>query len=267
VELNLWQVLILALVQGIAEFLPISSSGHLVLLAMLMDVDPEKFDLVELNIVLHAGTLASILVVYRNHLRDMIRQDLVLPGRIVIATVPAVVFALAIKLSDADRLLESPLVAAIGLFVTGTILLISQRIQDGTKSIHQLHWSTAIWIGCSQALAILPGISRSGSTICSGQACGLSQKSAATFSFLMAIPAIGGAITLEILKSFGEKDSSTIPTPMWLLLVGAIVSFFVGWAALVMLLKVVERGRLHWFAWWCFAAGLFALIWQATIKG
>lgn len=264
-DLPVWQILLLAVVQGIAEFLPISSSGHLVVLATLLGADAEKFDLVELNIVLHAGTLGSILVVYRKHLLEAVTKDWRILFLLAIATMPAVIAAVVLKITDADALLESPLVAGICLLVTGAILLLSQRLAQSEQTYEATSWWQAWWIGCAQALAILPGISRSGSTICSGQALGLSREGAATFSFLMAVPAILGAIVLELAKSLSHSSEADNGLPAWLLLLGALVSFAVGWASLVLLLRMVQRGRLHWFAWWCFAVGLFVIVWQTTI--
>lgn len=264
-ELPVWQIILLAVVQGIAEFLPISSSGHLVVLATLLGADAETFDLIELNIVLHAGTLGSILVVYRKQLYEALTKDWRILFLLAIATIPAVIAAILLKVTDADAMLESPLVAGVCLLFTGAILLLSQKLNQTEESYAETSWWQAWWIGCAQAMAILPGISRSGSTICSGQALGLSREGAATFSFLMAVPAILGAITLETAKKLGDSGESEGGMPAWLLLLGAVVSFAVGWASLVLLLKMVQRGRLHWFAWWCFAVGLFVIIWQTTI--
>lgn len=266
-DLPIWQIILLAVVQGIAEFLPISSSGHLVVLATLLQVDPEQFDLVELNIVLHAGTLGSILVVYRRQLLEALTKDWRVLFLLCVATVPAVIAAVLLKISNGDQLLESPLVAGICLLLTGSILLLSQRLSLAEQSYEKTSVWQAWWIGCAQAFAILPGISRSGSTICSGQGLGLSREAAATFSFLMAVPAILGAITLELGKKISDAGGTEAGMPAWLLLLGAFVSFAVGWASLVLLLKMVQRGRLHWFAWWCFAVGLFVIVWQATIGG
>lgn len=264
-DLPVWQIILLAIVQGIAEFLPISSSGHLVVLASLLGADAEEFDLVELNIVLHAGTLGSILVVYRKQLFEALTKDWRILFLLAVATLPAVIAAVLLKAIDADDLLESPFVAGICLLLTGAILLLSQRLSQKEQPYEATSWWQAWWIGCAQALAILPGISRSGSTICSGQALGLSREGAATFSFLMAVPAILGAITLEVAKTLAETSESEASLPLWLLGLGALVSFIVGWASLVLLLSMVQRGRLHWFAWWCFAVGLFVILWQTTI--
>lgn len=264
-DLPVWQIILLAIVQGIAEFLPISSSGHLVVLATLLGADAENFDLVELNIVLHAGTLGSILVVYRKQLFVALTKDWQILFLLAVATMPAVIAALVLKVTHADDLLESPLVAGICLLMTGVILLLSQRLPQREQTYEATSWSQAWWIGCAQAFAILPGISRSGSTICSGQALGLSREGAATFSFLMAVPAILGAIVLELAKSLSESSDADNGLPAWLLLLGALVSFVVGWGSLTVLLQMVQRGRLHWFAWWCFAVGLFVLVWQTTI--
>jgi len=258
VQLPIWQVLILATVQGIAEFLPISSSGHLVLVADLLGVDPEQFDLVELNIALHAGTLGSILVVYRRPIYQIAVRTPGLMIALIVATIPAVIAALGLKVLGIDEVLQSSLMTACGLLATGTVLLASRQLNSGETSFESTRLTHAWWIGCAQAMAILPGISRSGSTICAGQFLGLSREAAATFSFMMAIPAILGAVVLEIVKSLAEP-SMVDSTPFGVLAFGAAVSFGVGWLALKLLLAVVQTGRLHWFALWCFVVGLFVL--------
>ncbi len=265
-SLPVWQIVLLAVVQGIAEFLPISSSGHLVVLATLLGADAETFDLVELNIVLHAGTLGSILVVYRRQIWQAVGRDRRLLVLLAVATLPAVIAALGLKALGLENLLASPLLTGFCLLVTGTVLLLSQRLSFQEQPYEQATLAQAWWIGCAQALAILPGISRSGSTICSGQAMGLSREAAATFSFLMAVPAILGATVLEVAKSLSNETPSAADLPAWLLLLGAGISFAVGWASLLVLLRMVQRGRLHWFAWWCFAVGLFVIVWQTTVR-
>lgn len=255
-----WQIVLLAIVQGIAEFLPISSSGHLVVLAPLLfgSADaPEGIS--SLNIVLHLGTLGSILVHYFKRVSALLGEDRRIVWLLVIGTLPAVAVGLPLKLF-LEPVLESPLVAGVLLIVNGGVLLAVSRLASGAKPYQQLSWGQSILIGCCQAVAVLPGLSRSGSTIAGGLATGLSRQSAATFSFLLAIPAIGGAGVLELLSMVKDGEPSSIAIAP--LLVGAIVSFVVGIISLRWLETLLASGRLPWFAWYCFAIGIAIVVWQ-----
>ncbi len=264
--MELWQVLILAVIQGVTEFLPISSSGHLVIVAALTGV---KDNVVEVNIVLHVGTLFSILVFYWRHIWRLIDQDRRVIELLVIGTVPAVVLGITLK-SAIPEVLESPLLVGCMLPVTGALLLWAARGEHGKMRYDRLTYGQSFLIGIAQAIAILPGISRSGSTISAGLKLGLSAQAAATFSFLLAIPVIGGAGLLELKDLIGDwrhaGEASTGTDPM-LLFIGAVASFAVGLASLYGLLRVLEKGRLSWFAWWCIPVGLCVVVWQLVTMG
>jgi undecaprenyl-diphosphatase len=250
-----WQMLLLAVVQGIAEFLPISSSGHLVLIEHLIDMHT---DITEANVILHAGTLGSILVVYYHQIVRMLAADRRVIGLLIVGTIPAVVVGLPITLF-AKWLIETPLVAGLMLPVTGIMLLwIAQR--DGAGDYAKLSYRQALVIGAFQAFALLPGISRSGSTIVAGLLAGLKRGDAATFSFLLAIPAIVLATAWETLKLITGRESQQ--TEWSMLIGGAVVAFVVGVVALTTLLKLLNRGKIHWFAWWCIPVGSAAVVWQ-----
>lgn len=250
-----WKLTLLAIVQGIAEFLPISSSGHLVVLEHWMDL---AADLTDINIVLHAGTLLAILIVYRQRIGRMLLSERRLMSLVVVGTIPAVVFGLGVKLL-LESLLESPLIAGVCLPVTGAILFWCQRHVPGDLHCQNLSWKGALGVGFAQAFAILPGISRSGATIAAGLACGLNRQEAAAFSFLLAIPAIAGAAMLEAVSLMGGEP---ISTPLIMLLAGAILAAVVGWLSLRWLLIVLQRGQLKWFGCWCVFLGIVVLIQQ-----
>ena len=250
---SLWQVVLLAVVQGIAEFLPISSSGHLVVLAAWLG---EAEGISDLSIVLHLGTLLSILVYYRRRVLELLGPDRRVIGGLIVGTIPAVAVGLPLKLWF-ENVLESPLVAGAMFPVTGLALLGVSRLAPGPGSYQQLPWLRALWIGVAQAVAILPGISRSGATIAAGLAGGLSRPSAATFSFLLAIPAIGGAGVLEAISLLTDPQPTS--TPWQHLLLGAGISFLVGLVALWWLNHWLTKGRLHLFAWYCIALGAVVL--------
>ena len=251
---NLAKVVVLAVIQGIAEFLPISSSGHIVVIATFMDVT----NVADLNIVLHAGTLLSILVFYSQRVTRLMFEDRRVIPLLIVGTIPAVVAGLTIKRYFVE-ILEDPLLAGFMLIVTGAMIWIAARSRSGEQTYQTMSNKEAFGIGIAQAVAILPGISRSGSTISAGLACGLTRNSAATFSFLLAIPAIAGASVLEI------KDLwSGIPptTPIRELMIGATISFVVGLASLWWLVRMLESGKLHYFAYWCIPFGSTVVVWQ-----
>jgi len=256
----LFEVLFLAVVQGIGEFLPISSSGHVVVSASLFDQFgrpmPEKLTL---NIVLHVGTLAAILVYYRRRLLELFGRDRRVIGLVLAATLPSVVVALPMRLYFGEGL-ESALVAGFMFPITGAMLLWTVRLAPGTTSCAELTCRRALWIGMFQAFAILPGISRSGATIVAGLRCGLKREEAATFSFLMAIPVIAGAGLVELAGLLRSPIDSAFS--FGLLGLGATVSFAVGLASLVWLIRWLQRGRLHHFAWWVFLLGPAVIAWK-----
>lgn len=253
---------ILGVVQGIAEFLPVSSSGHLVICGELIQrwtgraIDPEG-DL-RMNIALHIGTLFSILVIYRAELWELRRRPRVVAG-IVIATLPLVVIALTPLKDWVEAAFQTPLVAGVGLLVTAALLAVGQRFERDADALDQLTPGGALAVGLFQAVAIVPGISRSGSTISGGLLIGLRREAAAAFSFLIAIPAIGGASVL-MAKEVLERPTSLRDWPLWLL--GGAVAFAVGLLALRWLIRLITRRRLHWFAWYCAAAGTATIVWQ-----
>jgi len=262
-ETDILRAILLGVVQGITEFLPVSSSGHLVIVNDLLQrwtdkqVDPESN--LQLNVAVHLGTLFSILVVYRRDLPGVLR-NVRLGALIVLATVPVAVMGLLFKDVIETHLLN-PLSAGISLLLTATLLMIAERVRGGEARMESLTVRQAGIIGLFQAVAIVPGVSRSGSTISGGLLTGMKPEEAARFSFLIAIPAIAGAVVLttkDILDGEAQENTLTV------LLVGAAVAFLVGWLSLHWLIGVVRRRRLRWFAWYCGIAGTAAIIWQVV---
>jgi undecaprenyl-diphosphatase len=252
-------LLLLAVVQGVAEFLPISSSGHLIVLGhWLGGSDGALPDLSDVNIVLHLGTLGSIVVFYWQRIWKLLTDDRRVIGLMFVGTLPAVVVGLPLKLMFED-VLESPLVAGLLFPVTGLALLGSTRLPHGEIDYRQMSWRDALFIGCCQAVAILPGLSRSGSTIVAGLFRGLNRSSAATFSFLLAIPAILGAGVLEGIDQLHDGGPQT---PVSFLLMGTAISFVVGLGSLWLLNRWLQSGRIQIFAWYCIALGVVVVAWQ-----
>ena len=261
-DLHQLHLFILAVVQGIAEFLPISSSGHLLVVdALWLHAGaPPLQNLLGVEILLHGGTLLAILVVYWRRIGRLLGEDRRVIGRLIVGTLPAVVVGL--PLHEIDFLhgwLENSLLAGCMLPITGLLLLWGGRQPEGVTDYRDMSYRQALLIGLAQAVAILPGISRSGSTIVAGLAVGLRRDSAATFSFLLAIPTIAGAVVLG-LKDLGP--ASYEPAEMLRLAEAAGIAFVVGVAALVGLLRWLRRGRLQPLAWWCIVVGVSFTVWQ-----
>ncbi len=257
--------ILLGVVQGIAEFLPISSSGHLVIVDALWQelggsgIGQDSF---QLNAALHVGTLFSILVVYRRDLQKLVRTFR-LCWLIAVATLPLVFVALVPSLIDRlETAFHSPLSSGFGLLATAIILLIGQRLERGTHAFDDLPVWGAVLVGLFQALALFPGVSRSGSTIAGGLLTGLRREEATTFSFFIAIPAISGAAVLLIRKIWKSPDG-VVAHDLVVLSVGALTAFLVGTFALRWLLRLVSQRKLHWFAWYCATVGLATILWQA----
>ncbi|MCA9065101.1 MAG: undecaprenyl-diphosphate phosphatase, partial [Planctomycetaceae bacterium] len=198
-------------------------------------------------------------VVYWKDLLEL-RSDLRTIGLIILATIPVGIAGIMFK-DQIEALMSSPLPVGFALIVTAVVLLISQRLQRDALTIREVSWPTVAIIGLFQAVAILPGISRSGSTIAGGLLCGLQRSEATRFSFLIAIPAIGGA-TIVKAKDLLSGEAAVSAQEIGPLAVGTVVSFLVGLVALKALIRVVSANRLHWFAGYCLTAGLATVAWQ-----
>jgi undecaprenyl-diphosphatase len=249
-----FDAIILGLVQGVTEFLPVSSSGHLVMAQTFLDVPaPGVF----LEVALHVATLLSVMVVYRRKLGELLvgtvrgeAAALRYVGMLVLATIPVAVLGFLFR--DAiEAAFDTPYVTGFMLLVTGVLLYSttwgdSDRPHDEPRSRH------ALAMGFAQCLALLPGISRSGSTIAAGLWTGLDGERAAEFSFLMSLPAIAGAAILQI----SDVRSATIDGP---LITGFLVALVAGIAAIKSLVWLVRRQAFHHFAWYVWAVGAFFL--------
>lgn len=248
------QAIILGVVQGISEFLPISSDGHLVIVKNVLGWCTGRDVLSkgnEFEVLLHLGTFASILTVYAHDLRQRL-FDARLWGLVVLATIPAVVVGLSLE-DWFDAVFDDVVWAGMGLLVTAALLWLGQRWESPKYDLQTLPWLSAAIIGCFQALALLPGLSRSGSTISSGLLLGADRISATQFSFFMAIPVTAGAIALKSMRAIQHGGTSV---PLGATAVGIIVSFVVGCVALRLLIRLMTQRRLHWFAGYCLLLGL-----------
>lgn len=257
--MSLWEFILLGIVQGISEFLPISSDGHLVLVEALLGHQTENL---ELNVALHFGTLLSILYVYRHQILPVLKQPRLMLA-IIVATLPVVVVGLCFK-EQFERASEQPLMAGFGLLYTATLLFITPCFDRGERDLSQIRLRDALVIGLFQTLAPLPGVSRSGSTIVGALLMGVRREAAANFSFYIAVPALLGATVLK-LKDVVEQGGTS--TPLLPTLIGAGVALIVGIFALQSLLRIVAARKLYWFAWYVLAIGLLTVFgcWQGWL--
>ena len=212
-----------------------------------------------LEIILHAGTLGTILVVYWRRILDLLTSDRRVIMLLVFGTIPAAAVGLTIK-KMFPSLFHNTYLAGAMLILTGVMLIVLGKLKPREGSYQKLSVVAAILVGCFQAVAILPGISRSGSTILGGRLLGLKNEDSLTFSFLLAIPAILGA-TLLSLKDLYENYSNGIQQAHQApeLVAGAVVSFIIGVVALKWLIRWSQNDRLHYFAWWCIPFGILAI--------
>ncbi len=263
-QFSLWQVAVLAVVQGVTEFLPISSDGHLVLVRPLLfpSADAPK-EAMDLTIVLHLGTLGSIVVYYFRRIVRLVGEDWRVAPLLAVGTLPAVVVVLACKSllgPQFESILQSELLTGLMLPMTGGALLWAMRQPAGARDYRELTWREAILIGFFQATAILPGLSRSGTTISAGLGLGMTRSAAATFSFLLAIPALAGAGCYEAFSLV--QDRQPLSAAPGHLAIGAAISFVVGLAAIWSLERLLARGQLKWLAWYCIVLGAAVVVWK-----
>lgn len=258
-----FQALVLGLLQGLGEFLPISSSAHLALAPWLLHwPDPG----LAFDVALHFGTLVAVLWYFRHEWVSLARAawQIVTTRKIVtieqrralyviIATIPGGIFGLLLE-KKAETTLRNPALIATALIIMGVILWVVDRVRPEARDMNQLRASDAIWIGLAQAFALIPGVSRSGATITAGRGLGLDRNGAAAFSFLLSMPIIAAAAILKVPHVLRE---SGLTTP---LVVGVLASAVSGWIAISALLKYVSRHSYGAFALYRVVVGAIVLV-------
>ena len=244
-----FQAVILGLVQGLTEFLPVSSSGHLVMIEQWFNLSEEMF----LTIALHAGTLFAVLYLYRKQVGFMLTHPFSpLSKNIMFASVPTVIIVLALK--GVVPSIFSSCFYIVGFAITAVVLIVTECLAR-TKKCGQVGYKSSIIIGIAQGLACLPGISRSGSTICAGILCGEDKKSVADFSFLLSIPIIFASILYELIFNFNATSIPVLP-----LLIGMLTSFISGLFAIKLMLKLVKKSKLYYFSIYLFILSFLLVI-------
>lgn len=286
--MSILQAILLGIIQGITEFLPISSSGHLVIIQNIFKIDVGGSML--FDIMLHLGTLVAVVTVYRRDITKMIMETLricfdiihnvkiwfnnrkydealrykrVIHNNyqkfvvlVVISTIPTAVIGYAARglVTAAGRTMIVP---GVCLLITGVLLLVSEISEEGHKIPKDISYSNGFFIGIAQGLATMPGLSRSGTTIAACLLGGFDRRFALKYSFIMSIPAILGAVVLEF-KDVGKEAVSG--SMVFNCIIGAAVAAIVGYICIRIMLKVVRRRKLKKFAIYCFAVGTLAII-------
>ncbi len=262
--MTMTDAIILGIVQGATEFLPISSKTHLIIGQELLNInEPSIF----LEVALHIGTFLSVLIYYRNDIRQILtaffsylvnrdrerhRADFRLCVFIILGSIPAAVAGLLFK-DWIEAQFDSTTLGGYLLLVTGTVLVATHFVRPKERP---LNGANSFVVGIAQACALLPGISRSGSTIAAGLFQGIAPQQAARFSFLLSLPAVAGAVLLKALDMFKESAPvGNIPS----MAVGAIVSFVVGILAIYWLLKLLAGRKFYLFGFYCLVVGLLTI--------
>lgn len=250
--------IILGIVQGLTEFLPVSSSGHLHLVEHLLGL--ENLDhYIMFDLACHLGTLMAIFFVFARYIKDSFTNDTSRLWQIIIATLP--LFPLVLLMKPIKAAYADPSYLGFFFMMTSAILFLGihytkkEPAQDLHPPMHLRKWRDAFSIGLWQALAILPGVSRSGSTISGARILGWNTKEAINFSFLLAIPTILGGTALEVLNWIKHPETvANLPSEHYL--AGFFISFIVGLGALKLLIYVANHNKFSYFAWYCLILGL-----------
>ncbi|MFM5895812.1 MAG: undecaprenyl-diphosphate phosphatase [Novosphingobium sp.] len=257
--------ILLGIVEGLTEFVPVSSTGHLILATQLFGFDPDTWKV--FNVVIQLGAILAVVVLYWRTfwavgmgLLKLEKMSIAFVRNLLIAFLPSVVLGLALK-KHIDVLLGSPTVVAWALIAGGIAILAVERVAKphGPAGVAELPMKKALGIGLLQCISMVPGVSRSGATIMGALAMGVERRTAAEFSFFLAVPTMLGASTLEILDNRHELMSGSGPVGWGLIGVGFFVSFLVALVVIKAFVAFVSRSGFSPFAWYRIAAGALAL--------
>ena len=263
-----WQALVLGFTQGLTEFLPVSSSGHLTFLQKLMGVDTgaELF----FDLVLHMGTLIAVCAIFWRDILGLFRKPFKTLLYLVVATIPAAIVGLLLDDIIEDNIMGGAYTGvylAVFFFLTACVLLAAEIFAKRRKSIYPLGWRTALPMGFAQAVAVLPGISRSGSTIAAGTFAGGSAEDVSKFSFLLSIPVILGGFAVSLLKGIIDKDNGFAHSFEvagsqfgWCIAIGFIVSTIAGLFAIKVMLAAIKKANYKWFSAYLVALSITCIV-------
>ena len=268
----LLEAVLLGVIQGLTEFLPVSSSAHLILAKAFFGWDAERFGLA-FDVACHLGTLLAVLAYFR---QDLVRMTLAVPRvlsraqdaparlawLVAIGTIPVIIVGLLLR--NLEDVLRTPVVAGVTLAVGGLLLLWAERVARRTRQAEDLGTGEAFAMGCAQSAALIPGVSRSGATLTLALFLGLRRDAAARFSFLLGVPAIAAAAAHEGLKLVREPIP---PGTVELFLVGIAVSAVVGYLTIKYFLRYLASHSLSVFAWYRIALAAAVVVWLSGGRG
>jgi undecaprenyl-diphosphatase len=277
-EIDILQAIVLGIVQGLTEWLPISSSGHLALVQLAMDLEIPIF----YDVILHIGTLAGVFAIYRRDIAGILRSTVAFgkgsskrksieeggegvtkypQGRrmlwlIILGTIPTGIIGLAFR-SFFESSFYDPVSIAVGFIITGALVLVTGLLKPGQKKLGS---ADAILIGIGQGISIFSSISRSGATLSAGLFRGVEREQLVRYSFLLSIPAILGAAAIDVVAMDEQQKAQLASIGAESYIAGTIVSAAVGYASIRILIKLVIKGKFYLFAFYCFAIGVATLL-------
>ncbi len=260
------QSIILGIVQGIAEFLPVSSSGHLQIFKEIMGVSISNN--LAFDVVLHAGTVCSTVVVLWREILSLLgglfsktfNESHGYALRIIVSMIPVVIVGFTLKDSLEEMLSSSYILLIVGFMLLLTAALLAYSYFARPRQKESISYKDAFIIGIAQAIAVMPGVSRSGATIATGLILGNKKESVAQFSFLMVLVPILGNTFLDLIAWGESGESAFVEVGVVPMLAGFFSAFVVGALACRFMIEIVKRGKLIWFAYYCLFAGLFSII-------
>lgn len=274
--MDIWSAIFLGIVQGLAEFLPISSSGHLSVLQNLFHMNSLEEGHLFFDVLLHLGTLVSIFICYWSDIKAIVREVFIIlrggrtvTGERISGPLPAARLFLMLVIATLPLVLIVPInglieelyyqswFIGVAFMLTGCLLFVSDKMTPGHKTEKNMRIRDALIIGCCQCVATIPGLSRSGTTITAGIATGLDRGFAMRFSFLLSIPAVLGANVLSIVDAIREGfDASLLP----IYLVGMLAAVISGIGAILLMKLISRKSKFGFFTYYCWAAGIITLV-------
>lgn len=266
-----WQALVLGLTQGLTEFLPVSSSGHLTFLQRILNIDIGGAELF-FDIILHMGTLIAVCVVFRKDIIALFRKPLNKLLYLVVATIPAAIVGLLLDDIIEEHIMQGAYTGvylSVFFLVTAGVLFATEIYAKRKKAVYPLGWRNTLPMGFAQAIAVLPGISRSGSTIAAGTFAGGSAEDVSSFSFLLSIPVILGGFLVKLVKGLIDKDNGLVQSFEagggqfgWCIAIGFIVSVIAGLFAIKVMLKAIKKADYKWFSAYLVALSITCVVLQ-----
>ncbi len=248
--------ILLGIIQGLTEFLPVSSSGHLVIFQSLLKL-PHS---IAFDVIVHLATGLAVIVYFRRDIIELFTTKRKMLWLIAVGTVFTGIIGLGFK-DFFESLFSSVFAVGCFLILTGVIIVLAEWIGKGRRNLEEMNIWDAVLIGLAQGCAIAPGLSRSGATISASLGRGLNRTLAARFSFLLSVPAILGA---GVIQSKAIVKAGTVGIGIWPLILGFIAAFFSGWIAIKIFMSIIQRTSIRMFAYYCFVVGILVLILSAS---